>query len=210
MALGNKRNLIVGAAAVFIGPTSDTPEDLTTVSRATWVTPATPTLPSGWRNVGFTQDGLEISTDPSYGEVEVDQLLDAALIFKDGMGLTISTTFAEATLENLLVAWGQPSDIDTGSITGPPAGTYEEIEMLGGTLGEAPLERALIAIGNSPRAETGGAYGERVYYAYRVLSTEAASVSVARADASTIPVTFRAMPDDNGKYGVVRDTRYTA
>lgn len=208
MALGNKRNLIVGAAAVFIGPSSDTLIDLETVSRADWVTPTTPTLPVGWRNVGFTQDGLEISTDPSYGEVEVDQLLDAALIFKDGMGLTISTTFAEATLENLLVAWGQPSDIDTGTIT-TPAGTYEEVEVLGGSLGEAPLERALIAIGNSPRATAGGAYGERVYYAYRVLSTESASVSVARADASTIPVTFRAMPDDNGKYGVVRDSRYT-
>lgn len=212
MALGNKRNLIVGAAAVFIGPSSDTPLELagaTPVSRATWVTPASPTLPTGWKNVGFTQDGLEIATDPSYGEVEVDQLLDAALIFKDGMGLTISTTFAEATLENLLVAWGQSSTVATGSVT-TPAGTYEQIDILGGSLGEAPLERALVAIGNSPRAAAGGAYGERIYHAYRVLSTEAATVSVARADASTIPVTFRAMPDDNGKYGVVRDTRYTA
>lgn len=209
MALGNKRNLIVGAAAVFIGPTSDTPLDLEDVSRAAWVAPATPTLPSGWRNVGFTQDGLEIATDPSYGEVEVDQLLDAALIFKDGMGLTISTTFAEATLENLLVAWGQPNEIATGTTT-TPAGTYSEIDIEGGSLGEAPLERSLVAIGNSPRGTAAGsAYGERVYYAYRVLSTEAATVSVARADASTIPVTFRAMPDDNGKYGVVRDTRWT-
>ena len=196
MALGDKKNILVGAAAVFIGPPgSTTPTPFPT--RATWVNG---TVPTDWRNVGFTQDGLEVSTDPSYGEVEVDQLLDAALIFKDGMGLSISTTFAEATLENLLVAWGQPeSDIDDG--TG-----YTELTISGGSLGEAPLERGLIAIGNAPRATNGGAYGERVYHAYNVLSVESASVSVARADASTIPVTFRAMPDETGKYGIVRDT----
>ena len=205
MALGNKRNILVGAASVFISDTDAAVLPLTGVSRATWVTgtdangdgTTDAAAAAGFRNVGFTQDGLEISTDPSYGEVEVDQLLDAALIFKDGMGLSISTTFAEATLENLLVAWGQADVLDTGS-------GYEEIDILGGSLGEAPLERQLLAIGNAPRGAS-GAYGQRLYHAYRVLSVESASVSVARADASTIPVTFRALPDDNGKYGVVRD-----
>lgn len=204
MALGNKKNILVGAAAVFIGPTGSaavTPFP----TREDWVTDGTPA--TGWSNVGFTQDGLEISTDPSYGEVEVDQLLDAALIFKDGMGLSISTTFAEATLENLLVAWGQPdTDVtDTAGGYGVEGGS-SELSISGGSLGEAPLERGLIAIGNSPRATDGGRYGERVYHAYRVLSVESSSVSVARADASTIPVTFRAMPNDNGKYGIIRDT----
>lgn len=210
MALGNKRNILVGAAAIFIGPTGSVKP--TVVTRASFLagsapgsdaTPIAQTNGTGsvvtdWRNVGFTQDGLEVSTDPSYGEVEVDQLLDAALIFKDGMGLSISTTFAEATLENLLVAWGQDDVFRTSPGT-------TEIDILGGSLGEAPLERGLIAIGNAPRLDS-GAYGERLYHAFRVLSVESASVSIARADASTVPITFRAMPDDNGKYGIVRDT----
>lgn len=202
VTLGAKRNILVGAAAVFIGPAHAEFGAGEFPTRAGWVgsDAADPTLPAGWRNVGFTQDGLEVSTDPSYGEVEVDQLLDAALIFKDGMGLSISTTFAEATLENLLVAWGQPEDdVEDGT-------TYEEMTISGGTLGEAPLERGLVAIGNSPRTAAGGAYGERVYHAYSVLSVEGSAVSVARADASTIPVTFRAMPNDAGKYGIIRDT----
>lgn len=214
MALGNKQNILVGAAAIFIGPSgAGRPTVLTRASfladtggadGSTFGPTADGTDVTDWRNVGFTQDGLEISTDPSYGEVEVDQLLDAALIFKDGMGLSISTTMAEATLENLLVAWGQEEDILE---EGTGATATRSIDILGGALGEAPLERGLIAIGNAPRtAGSAGAYGERLYHAYRVLSVESASVSVARADASTIPITFRAMPDDSGKYGIVRDT----
>lgn len=203
---GDKKNILVGAASVFIGPSGKTRP--TTVTRATFLadtggadgtTSGTGSAVTDWRNVGFTQDGLEISTDPSYGEVEVDQLLDAALIFKDGMGLSISTSFAEATLENLLVAWGQ-SDSTLRTSTG-----FSEADIAGGNLGEAPLERGLIAIGNAPRLNT-TTYGERMYHAFRVLSVESASVSVARADASVIPVTFRALPEDDGNYGVVRDT----
>src|SRR5690606_33452752 len=191
----NKRNIIVGAASVFIGPAG--------IGAAPAVSGATSyrqtvEAASDWRNVGYTQDGLEISTDPSYGEVEVDQLLDAAVIFKDGMGLSISTTFAEATLENLLVAWGQAA----GTLTSSANSSVLEID--GGALGEAPIERGLIAVGNAPRTGAGNNYGERTYHAYRVLSVESTAVSLARADASTIPVTFRALPEDNGKYGIVR------
>lgn len=207
MALGNKKNIVVGAAAIFIGPSGlSKPANVT---RANMLAATQPTVAPGdgldgtdesnWRNVGFTQDGLEVSNDPSYGEVEVDQLLDAALIFKDGMGLSISTTFAEATLENLLVAWGQAGSTLTSSAT------EKTIEIDGGGLGDTPIERGLIAIGNAPRIAD-NTYGERLYHAFRVLSVESASTSLARADASTIPVTFRALPEDNGKYGIVRDT----
>lgn len=211
--LGNKRNIIVGAASVFIGPSGQYVDPT-----ADPLVPVAPAVEAGesyrdtldahadWRNVGYTQDGLEVSTDPSYGEVEVDQLLDAAVIFKDGMGLSISTTFAEATLENLLIAWGQAGEpTESGS-----GGTLvREIDIEAGNLGEAPLERGLIAVGNAPKPPGAGGginnYGERTYHAYRVLSVESTAVSLARADASTIPVTFRALPEDDGKYGIVRD-----
>lgn len=214
MALGNKKNIIVGASAVFIGPAGTARPTDASLTRAallagtapgepigsvTWTPNGAGTSLASWRNVGFTQDGLEVSNDPSYGEVEVDQLLDAALIFKDGMGLSISTTFAEATLDNLLVAWGQ-----SGASLTSTAGS-KTLEIDGGGLGDTPVERGLLAVGNAPRV-TSGAYGERVYHAYRVLSVESASTSMARADAATIPVTFRALPEDNGKYGIVRDS----
>jgi hypothetical protein len=203
MALGTKKNVIVGAAVIGLHdtPTTTTPTLTRAQLTATVGANGVKTPTNGWYSVGFTQDGVEISTDPSYGEVEVDQLMDAALIFKDGMSMSISTTFAEATLENLMIAWGQ----STTSL----ASTVDDavLVMQGGALGDAPVERSLVAIGNAPRkTDASNTYGERLYHAYRVLSVESSSHSLARADATVIPVTFRAMPDDSGDYGLVVDT----
>jgi len=196
MALGQSRNILVGAASVFLGPAA-TAVDLSTVTRAAWVE-GTPS--AGWKASGYTQDGFEVSTDPSFGEVEVDQLLDAPVIFKDGMGLSVSTTFAEATLDNLLIAWGQQGATLTSTAQS------KTLRIAGGELGDAPVERGLIAIGNAPKAAGASTYKERVYHILRVASVEGSGHTMARADATVIPVTFRALPDDNGDYGFIRDT----
>jgi hypothetical protein len=191
---GNKKQIIVGAASVYIGPSGTTrPAAVASTSYRTTLDAAAPT----WRDVGYTQDGVEVATDPSFGEVEVDQLLDSAKIFKDGMGLSVSTTFAEATLENLLVVWGQA----TSTLTSTASDKTFDID--GGALGDAPLERGLIAVGNGVEKTGSNAYSERFYHAYRVLSVEGSSHTLARADATVLPVTFRALPADTGKYGVV-------
>lgn len=204
MPLGNKRNILVGASAVFLGPAGTTKP--ATVTRASFLagadgsTSGTGSAVTDWRNVGYTQDGLEIASDPSYGEVEVDQLLDTPAMFKDGMSFSINTTFAEATLENLLIAWGQAASTLTSTVND------KTIVIKGGSLGEAPVERGLIAIGNAPKADGQSAYRERVYHAYNVLSVEGSGHTMARAEATVIPVTFRAMPDDDsGDYGTIRD-----
>lgn len=214
MAL-TKKNIIVGAARVYLGPSTSATASLaaskpafvngtrytSTLAGADGSTnTGVATVVTNWNEVGFTQDGLEVANDPSWGEVEVDQLLDTPKIFKESMSMNISTTFAEATLENLLVAWGQAST----TVSSVGAGE-REVALEGGALGEAPIERGLIAVGNG--IENGGSnvYSERVYQFFRVLSVEATTLNHSRADASTIPVTFRALPADNGRYGSVRE-----
>lgn len=213
--MATKKNVIVGAASVFIGPSGvDKPAvtgtnsyrsvfvnaDNTTTGKADGSTSTgVGTLITNWRDVGYTNDGLEVSTDPSYTDIEVDQLMDAVKIFKDSMGLSISTSFAEATLENLLVAWGQANSFLVSTAT------EKTIEIEGGALGDAPLERGLIAIGNGPEKATSNAYTERTYHAYRVLSVEGSSHSLSKTESTIIPVTFRGLPADTGKYGIVRD-----
>ena len=125
---GDSKNIIVGAASIFIkadGPV-DPAEDgqlplfeAETSYRDTLNADAasadadSPAAP--WRNVGYTQNGLELTITPDFGEVEVDQLLDSAKIFKQGMQVTLNTTFAEATLENLLYAIAaSPNDLNKG------------------------------------------------------------------------------------------------
>ena len=191
-----KKNVIVGAASIFIGPSGKAaaPAVAGTTSYRTTVAGT-----AGWRDVGYTQDGLEVSNDPSYADVEVDQLLDAVKTFQDGMGVSLSTSFAEATLENLLVAWGQADSTLTSTAT------EKTWEIDGGSLGAPPLERGLIAVGPGPEKAASNAYTERTYHAYRCLSVESSAHTLARAEATVIPVTFRALPDDNGKYATVRD-----
>ena len=116
---GNSKNIIVGAASLFIyaeGPVNDPNVDNAFPNFVGGESyKETLDKDTGWTNVGYTQNGMELTITPDFGEVEVDQLLDAAKIYKQGMQVTLSTTFAEATLENLLFAIAaSPGDLNGG------------------------------------------------------------------------------------------------
>jgi hypothetical protein len=118
------------------------------------------------------------------------------------MQVNLVTAFAEATLENLLIATAAGvGDLDTTNAN------RSAFNMQSGNLGEVPLERALIAVGpgTGDPAATGNAAIERVYAALRVLSIESVTVSAKRDEASMFEVTFRLMPASNGSYGKIVD-----
>src|SRR6478735_8118049 len=100
----NTKELVVGAADIYIGPTGTTRPALSAAAYQ-----AALDADANWKNVGFTQDGLEMAYTPEYTDIEVDQWLDSALTFKSSMRVTFNTTLAQATLFNLMVAWGQSS-----------------------------------------------------------------------------------------------------
>ena len=163
--------------------------------------PASATVGAAYRNVGYTNNGLQITYNPSYGSVTVDQLLDSAKLFKETMEVMIATEMAEGTLQNVLAVFGQRSD--TLSSDGKTLG------IAGGALGEAPTERQLIAVGQAPTSAENPAT-ERVYYARRVLSVQQSQFSLARNAASTFPVTFRLLPSGDSahsgsEYGFIVD-----
>ena len=162
-----------------------------------------------YRNVGFTNNGLQITYNPSYGSVTVDQLLDTAKLFKESMEVMIATEMAEGTLENVLAVFGQSSStLDDGS-----EADSKQLGLAAGALGQAPTERQLIAVGQAPTSTASGAAltkTERVYYARRVLSVQQSQFSLARNAASTFPVTFRLLPSgmagmDGSEYGFIVD-----
>jgi hypothetical protein len=166
----------------------------------------TPKIGGAYRNVGYTNNGLQISYQPTFDSVTVDQLLDTAKLFKSAMQVQISTEMAEGTLENILAVFGQKgSTLEKGS----------DVDVLGleaGALGAAPTERQLIAIGQAPTRDDSGSNitSERVYYARRVLSVEQSQFSLARTAATTFPVTFRLLPSGDAahtgsEYGKIID-----
>jgi len=185
---GNANNIVVGAAALFVGgitnlvdSTSYNPAlgapglDAAKVPAFVAGTSYKDTLANAtaglWRNIGYTNNGLELTFNPTFGDVTVDQLLDVAKLYKSGMQVTLKTSLAEATLENLLFALAQRGSVSRYAVssaitpsvtvtytanTATETGTFlsalttvtdNYIDLFAGDLGDYPVERSLIAVG---------------------------------------------------------------
>ena len=219
--VGNAKNILVGASPLFISNIDVTDSDYVQNAEPGSSDYAfqsgvsfTKTLNDidqvagefGYRNVGYTNNGLQVTYNPTYDSVTVDQLLDTAKLFKSAMEVMIATEMAEGTLENVLAVFGQRSTTLASSGTGLTA--TDKLGLAGGALGEAPTERQLIAVGQAPTSEATAT--ERVYYARRVLSVQQSQFSLARNQASTFPVTFRLLPSGDSanagqEYGFIVD-----
>lgn len=217
---GDSANIIVGAAAIFIAD-QDTPlpQPSGTKSYAETLSEApnaSVTVSDGlWRNVGYTSNGLELQFAPEFGEVQVDQLLDVAKMYKSGMTVTLNTSFAEATLDNLAVAIAQSyaknnaAIADADDVTPTGNWTGKVLDLTSGKLGECPMERKLVAVGPGGGDCDPVAPAERIYTAFRVLSIDSVTASAKRDEASIFDVSFRLFPNGNGLYGQIVDRTYS-
>jgi hypothetical protein len=203
---GTSTNIIVGAAALFVADTTLTAGTLPAyVSSESYR--ETIADDSDFTNVGYTMNGLELQFQPDFGEVQVDQLLDVAKLYKQGMQVNMATAFAEATLENLLLALAYNSDQLTGTKS---SSNGQALDLSAGDIGECPVERGIIAVGPGTGDCADSAYVERVYSAYRALSIENVTVSAKRDEASMFEVSFRLLPEDtSGSYGKIVDRTWT-
>ena len=90
----NSKNIIVGAGVLYIGADEtekeldDIPNTGNFLSNALKSYQDPSNVKSGeWTHVGYTSEGVDFSFEPDFGEVQVDQLLDVAKIFKQGQKL---------------------------------------------------------------------------------------------------------------------------
>jgi hypothetical protein len=214
---GESKNIIVGAASFFVANSTLTESDIDFQDNVSYRETLS-AAGSGFKNIGYTMNGLEIQFQPDFGEVQVDQLLDVAKLFKQGMPVNLNTAFAEATLENLLIALAYGDDKlsgtrgKIGTVSNPGAANETSttgglaLDLSAGDLGECPVERGIVAVGpGTGDCEIGSAL-ERVYVAYRALSIESVTVSAKRDEASMFEVSFRLLPDDeSASYGKIID-----
>lgn len=202
---GNSSQIIVGAAALFTyeaGELANT--DLPAYVDGTSFKDTLEDTEGAFRNVGYTSNGLEIQFQPDFAEVAVDQVLDAAKLFKQGMKVNLKTSFAEATLENLLFSLAG-KDADLTTVSGNPT-----LNLSAGDIGECPVERGLVAVGPGTGDCAEGQNLERVYVGYRALSIESVTVSAKRDAATMFDVTFRLLPNNSGSYGKIVDRTVSA
>ena len=225
MAYNSAKNILVGASPLYISNSDSTvtgyventepgvlrvatsgkkdgvPAYSSSASYRTTLDAAQGVTDNAYRNVGYTNNGLQITYNPTYDSVTVDQLLDTAKLFKSAMEVMIATEMAEGTLENVLVVFGQGQSTLTGGTT---------LGLEAGSLGVQPTERQLVAIGQAPTVTS--ATSERIYYARRVLSVQQSQFSLARNTPTTFPVTFRLLPDaayTGSEYGKIIDRSWT-
>ena len=240
----NAKNIIVGAGTVYIGKLTgveytenDIPVAATTRTASNASTNAgqlagagnintfdNPSLvnSNNFTHVGYTSEGVTFDFSPDYGEVQVDQLLDVAKIFKQGQKVSVKTTFAEATLENFLVAAGADSN-DLGTASSSGSNSIRSLTLNGGALGYSPIERSLLVVGPAPdsiKGTSSASRSERLYIGYRAVSMETISIGIKKNEATVFPVTFRLLPSSanvgssltgsEATYGKIIDRVYTA
>jgi len=200
---GSSANIIVGAAALFTYEPAAGASELTEADLPAYEDnvsfKTTLSDDADYRNVGYTMNGLEIVFQPDFGEVQVDQLLDVAKLFKQGMQVNLNTAFAEATLENLLFSLAG-SDSDLTVTAGNPT-----LNLSAGDIGECPVERGMVAVGPGTGDCAIGDELERIYVAYRALSIENVTVSAKRDEPTMYEVSFRLLPNDAASYGKIVD-----
>ena len=204
---GTSTNIIVGAAALFVADTTLTPNTLESFVADESFRDTLSDNTAEYTNVGYTMNGLELQFQPDFGEVQVDQVLDVAKLYKQGMQVNLATAFAEATLENLLLSLAySPSNLNGVKSTA----NGQELNLSAGDIGECPVERGIVAVGPGTGDCEDSAFVERVYSAYRALSIQNVTVSAKRDAATMFEVTFRLLPEDtSGSYGKIVDRTWT-
>lgn len=150
---------------------------------------------AAFANLGATIDGVEVAFEPDVGEVEIDQLKDAAILFVQKVNVTMRTNLAEATLKNLALAWGYPETAvsTSGSVT-----TFNLADP-----DEDLVERRLRVRGKAPSG------GSRVYEVRRAVSVEGSTHGLKKGEATVFPVAFRLLADpvySGSEYGTIVDT----
>ena len=199
------KNIIVGAAAFYISKVDGDAREVNpsfgdATKSATDSANSTSDLraaASKFTDLGYTSEGVELSYEPDYGEVTVDQLLDAARLFKQGLRINLRTSLVEGTLENMNLAFGQK----TSAVSSVVNNNSQVLNFEAGALGDRPSERTVVFVGQGPTGVTGHAANiERVYVARRVVSVETVAHALRRTEATMFPVNLRCLPVSDSAY----------
>lgn len=161
-------NLIQGPGTLYKGAYGAT-EPLDTAVNAA---PAA----SAWTDLGGTQDGVKLSVDQTYSELEVDQItlrVGSRLTKQD---FTIETSLAEATLENLSLSLN-------GGTSASGAG-YKSFEPNVTSSATQPNYFALILDGYAPSQFTRRIIGRRM------LNIDSTELAYTKDKQTLIPAKF--------------------
>lgn len=141
-------------------------------------------------SVGYTSGGVSIIANMERTLKEVDQSYAPVGLHKIRESFEVRTSLAEATLENLKIAWEQSASVDVG------VGT----KTLSWGINSTPVEHTLIFVGAAPDDE------QRTFTVYRAYVWESGEMPYKRDEVTIIPITFKVFP--NTTYGAGKEYGY--
>jgi len=150
-------------------------------------------------DIGGTQEGATLSWEPDMVDIEIDQFGDAAKVVQSMVKVSLQTTLAEATLENLVIAWGLNATDDLTTSTSktlsiPLYSVY-------------PEEHTVVIVGNAPGSDA-STTKTRTYTTHRAVQYSASEHGLKRSENTAFPVDFRILPDSTetgAEYGTIVD-----
>lgn len=121
--MGNPAALSIGPGTLYYSSSLATAEPVDLVSA--W--------PSGWANLGYTDDGTEINIETKMEDIEVAEELDPVAILASARTITVMFALAEITATNLKRALNGGTFTDSAGLRfyDPPALGTEQYCMLG-------------------------------------------------------------------------------
>jgi hypothetical protein len=165
-------SILTGVGRLYLAPVGTTFTDLD-------AEPASP-----WRDLGDTQDGVDVEHSDKIETTMTDQRTGKVKATRTEESLLVKTKLAEATLENLADALGveiTDTPADTGVI-----GTREINLYRGATV----AEYAVMYRGYSPYYD-----GPAQYQVPRMIFSKVDSLKFDKGKNAPIPVTFEALED---------------
>lgn len=126
----------------------------------------------GWTDVGGTKEGIELAVADEYAVLSVDQVVYEIERRRTNRVLTVKTSLAEATLENLAHAINNTAPVDG------------ELTLDDGLAAFNPPYKAILLDGIAP-----GGFKRR-FIARKCLSTDSVAMAYKKDGQTLIPVTF--------------------
>lgn len=167
---GTPSNVFGGPVEVFTAPVGTVEPDAATLD----------TLDTAWKSAGFTTGGVRQNVAVEYTRYEVDQVPMPVGHRIRSRTITVATTMAEATLENMARAQAQAATQVTAS------GTGKAYELAADDVTAEPEYSAVLLRGPGPNGRT------RVAVYRRCLPVEGVQTESTKTDATGLPVTWEA------------------
>jgi len=174
MAEPNSANVFAGPVVLYSAPAHTPPPTLTTPPTSTTWTAA------GFKAVGYTGDGVEVTNTPGVKPIVPDEAISPVLQIITDIKLEVKAKLLERHIENLALATG------LSILTNPGTGT----KTMGVGSGNALPEFVLGFQGPSPSGVM-----NRVMVVWRAQVVSASTQHYMRKDVPSLDVTFSALTD---------------